>query len=363
MNFQFIIIFILSLIIFFISLISLKVFIRFVAHTGFIDTPDHRSNHSIITPSSAGIPVFIAIALSSMFLSPEIFHNYTTTAFGIFLIFLLGAYDDLKDIRARYKVIIIALVTVLSCWDGIVIMNAGTYFGYTIPLTWLAIPLTLFSVLGFTNALNLIDGVDGLAGTISIIILGSLWSIGYQNNDLFLMGLPILIIPALLAFLIYNWYPAKIFMGDSGSLTLGFVISLLSIKALEYVNPIVMLFLIAIPVIDTFVIISRRRMYGQSIFHPDKNHAHHVLYNYFKGNVKMTVIVIALLQLVYTILGMTLVKIMPQAVTLPFFLLTVVAWYFVLTRLCDNHPELMRKRSLRKKGAFFQSDQSKKVKI
>ena len=311
MNFQFIIIFIFSL-------IFLEVFIRFVARLGFNDAPNIRSNHTITTPSSAGIPIFIVIALSSVFFSSDIFYSYIPTVFGIFLIFILGAYDDLKDIRARFKIVIIALVTTLSCWDGIVIMNAGTYFGYTIPLKWLAIPLTLFSVLGFTNALNLIDGVDGLAGTISTIILGSLWFIGYQNNDIFLMGLPTLIIPALLAFLIYNWHPARIFMGDSGSLTLGFIISLLSIKALEYVNPIVILFLIAIPIIDTFVIISRRKMYGHAIFSPDKNHAHHVLYNYFKGNVKKTVIVIALLQLIYIILGLTLVKIMPQAITLPY---------------------------------------------
>jgi len=349
-----------SIVIFIFSLALLEIFIRFVVRLGFIDTPNHRSNHVTSTPSSAGIPVFFAIALGSVFFSPDIFHDYIPTVFGIFLIFMLGVYDDLKDIRARYKVVIIALVTVLSCWDGLVIMNAGTYLGYTISLGWLAIPLTLFAVLGFTNALNLIDGVDGLAGTISIIILGSLWFIGYQNHDVFLMGLPTLIIPALLAFLIYNWHPAKVFMGDSGSLSLGFVISLLSIRALEYVSPVVILFLIAIPVIDTFVIISRRKIYRQPVFYPDKNHAHHVLLNYFKGNVKKTVIVIAMIQLVYSLLGMTLVKVMPQAVTLPIFLLNIVAWYFVLTRLCQNHPELMRKRALKRKSLVTRNNNSEK---
>lgn len=150
---------------------------------------------------------------------------------------------------------------------------------------YIAIPFSILAVVAFTNALNLINGLDRLAGTISIIILSSLWVIGYQNNDHLLMGVTAIIVSTLLAFLVFYWNPARVFLGDSGYLTLGFVISILAKKALDYVNPIVILYLIAFPLFDMLIIMIRRKMYGRSIFYPDRNHGHHVLLGVFKGKV------------------------------------------------------------------------------
>jgi len=335
---------------FVLSYILLAVFVRFSSRLGFVDNPNLRSTHTQVIPSSAGIVLFIAVLIVSLLLDTSLYHQHSLSLLAIFFVFLLGVYDDIKALRARYKIIFITLFTVLSCYDGLIISNIGTYFGYNIPLSfsWAGISLTMFFILSFTNAFNLIDGLDGLAGTIAIILFSSLWFIGYQNNDAFLMTLPALFIPAIFAFVLFNWNPAKVFMGDSGSLLLGFVISLLSIKALDYVPPVVILYLLAVPIIDTLIIITRRKKYRRAIFSPDRNHAHHVLLNYNENNVKKTVVIIALIQIIYTLLGITLATSLPQEVPVLFFIINIVAWYFILTKLCVNHSKLIAER-------FFES--------
>lgn len=332
---------------FILCIILLSVFVKFANQLGFSDIPDYRSSHTKNTPSSSGIAIFIAIFIASFFSDSNTIYSHGLSIVGALLVFLLGVFDDLKNYKARYKLYVVTMAAILACIDGFMIDSVGTYFGFSVPLMTASIPFTIFAIVAFTNALNLIDGIDGLAGTISIIILGSLWFIGYQYDDYLLMGVTSLIIPALLAFLVFNWNPARVFMGDSGSLTLGFVISVLSIKALDYINPIVILFLVAFPLFDTLIIMIRRKMYGLSIFYPDRNHAHHVLLSVFNGNVKTTVLVIALVQIVYTLIGIFLVKTLPQELTLPFLVFNIVIWYFALTRLCKNHTDLLKKRKLK----------------
>ena len=325
---------------FLVSLIFIRCFIKCAGKFGFVDTPNLRSSHKKTTPSSCGIAFFSAILLASTFTDMNVYHEYGKTIVAIFLILALGALDDLKGLRARYKVFVIAIASILSSWDGLVLTNIGTYFGYTIPLLWTATPLTIISIIAFTNALNLIDGLDGLAGSISIIILGSLFTIGYQNNDLLLIGVTTLIIPALLAFLTYNWNPAKAFMGDSGSLTLGFIISILCIHSLNYVSPIVILYIVAVPIIDTIIVITKRVQQHRPIFSPDKNHIHHVLLNNYNKNIKKTVTAIALIQLAYSCTGIIFVKYLPQEISTPFYLLSILVWYYILTDHYIKHTKL-----------------------
>ncbi len=335
------------ILIFAFSLTSIALFIRFADRCGFVDEPDIRSSHFHATPSGSGIALFVVAFIAPIFTDLSIYNSYGLTIVAVLLVFLLGVFDDLKNFPARYKLYVITVAAILSTWNGFVITNAGHYYGHAIPLLWLSFPFTIIAVIGFTNALNLIDGLDGLAGIISIIIFGGLFFIGYQNGDSLLTETSAYIIPALLAFLFFNWNPAKVFMGDSGSLTLGFMIAILSIKALDYVNPVVLLYLLAFPLIDTLVIMTRRKKHGRSIFSPDRNHAHHILLSVFDGNVKLTVIVLSLIQLAYTLTGLLLVTNLPQEITLPFFLLNIVTWYFVLTWLCEKHPIVASKHDLK----------------
>ena len=175
------------------------------------------------------------------------------------IVFLTGVYDDFKDITSRKKFLFIILATTLAFYGGFSIDSLGNYFGYEVKLGYFALPFTIFAVVGFTNALNLTDGLDGLAGSISVVILLSLLYLGIENSDSILIYAPIFLLGPLIAFLWFNWYPAKVFMGDSGSLFLGFSIAMMSIYALKYINPTAILFLAAIPLLDTLMVMSRRK--------------------------------------------------------------------------------------------------------
>jgi UDP-GlcNAc:undecaprenyl-phosphate GlcNAc-1-phosphate transferase len=167
---------------------------------------------------------------------------------------------------------------------------------------WLVFPFTFFAIAGYTNALNLMDGLDGLAASISIVIFVTFLAIGIENKDELLITLSSFFTVTLLAFLLFNWNPAKVFMGDSGSLALGMVISILAIQSMQYITPISALFIIAMPVLDTFIVMTRRLQRHISPFKADKNHMHHFLFN-VKGDVSYTVIILVLMQIVFSIIG------------------------------------------------------------
>lgn len=321
-----------------VSLILLKLYVIFSYQLGIVDIPDARSSHIQPTPSGSGVVLFLTIILILFFSDLKEYQSYILSLFAVFFIFMLGVYDDFKCLSPLYKILIITLSATLLYLDGFAVTNIGTYFGYTIELFWLSIPFTIMAVVGFTNALNLIDGLDGLAACISIIIFSALWYIGYQNNDSLLLLSPI-IIAALIGFLIFNWNPAKVFMGDAGSLTLGFVIAMLSIKALYYVTPVVMLYLLALPLIDTLIIIVRRKRSNRPIFAPDKHHIHHIFRDFFNDSVRKTVIAIALVQIIYTLFGFMAVTIMPQEVALLLFILSLISWYILLNKLSKSYSQ------------------------
>ncbi len=155
---------------------------------------------------------------------------------------------------------------------------------------------------GYTNALNLMDGLDGLAASISLVILVTFFAIGWQHSDELIISLSSFFIITLLVFLLFNWHPAKVFMGDSGSLTLGVLIVILAIQSVQYITPTSVLFIIALPLLDTFIVMTRRIQRGQSPFQADKNHMHHFLFN-VKGDIRYTVIILVMMQIVFSLIG------------------------------------------------------------
>ena len=292
-----------SFLLFIITYVFLKIFIKNAEKFNLIDIPNVRSAHKVPIARGAGIVfgfIFIITSFFMNYLSPESY-TYNYVLISLVVVFLTGLYDDLKNISSKAKFLFLIIATVLAFVDGISIDSLGNYFGYELQLGYLALPFTIFAVVGFTNALNLTDGLDGLAGSISIIMLSGLLYIGVQQNDCTLIYLPIFLISLLLSFLWFNWHPAKVFMGDSGSLFLGFVIALLSIYALKYINPSSILFLAAIPMLDTLMVMKRRRQRGQSLFIADKNHLHHILLG-FKKDKQFTVYVLIQLQVLFTLI-------------------------------------------------------------
>ena len=177
------------------------------------------------------------------------------------------------------------------------------------------------------------DRLDGLASSISIIILSALFSIGYANDDRFMMMISGSFIAGLLVLMVYNWNPASIFVGDSGSLVLGFVIGFLVIKSATYIHPVTVLFIIAVPLMDTIIVMIRRKRQGKSMFEADKTHLHHVLYNFFNKDVKRTVVFLAILQAAYSITGLLIVDAANQSLSLVLFGLNTIILYFIFTEM------------------------------
>jgi len=294
---------ILFLLLLIVTYVGIRLFIKNAEKFGLVDVPNHRSAHKEPVARGAGI-VFgafflIALTITCAFVFPELHMHYAYLA--LLIVYGAGVYDDFADISSRKKFMFIIIAAVIVYYNGFRVETLGTYFGYEFSLGYMALPFTIFAIVGFTNALNLTDGLDGLAGSISVIILASLVYVGYQHSDAFLISTSLLLISVLVAFLLLNWYPAKVFMGDSGSLFLGFVIALLSIYALKYINPTSALFLAAIPLLDTLVVMRRRKQRKQSLFVADKNHLHHILLK-FKRDKIFTVSSLLKLQVLFSLI-------------------------------------------------------------
>ena len=302
---------------------------------GLLDIPNERSSHEAPTPRGAGIAMFVSYITVLTFFHWSFVVQYSGFFIGILLVFLLGLYDDVKNSSPRLKLVIIAIAAALIFFmDGLEINSLGHWFGAEVELPMIiALVVTVFAVVGFTNALNLVDGLDGLAGSLSLIIIASFFYIGYAYNDQFIMIVSFVVMTSLLGFLLFNWYPASIFMGDSGSLVLGFIISALAIKAVTYVSDTTILFLAAVPIIDTIIVMTRRIQRGFSPFTPDKSHFHHKIL-LLKGSVDASVHILIALQIILSSIGL-LLRDKSDVVNLILFLIIL----FVFFQTLDDRKE------------------------
>lgn len=326
--------------VFFVAFFFVKLLIRYGPEFGFVDTPNGRSSHQKAMPISAGIGIYGAVVIGVALFDFELLCVHLLTALAIFLVFVVGVLDDHRDTSPRTKFLVIAVATVLMFLDGISLNSLGTLFGVSITLGWLSLPFTLFAVIGYTNALNLVDGLDGLAGSLSLIILSALFIIGYSHGDQFMIIISSAFISALAAFLVFNWHPAKIFMGDSGSLVLGFVIAVLAIRATEHIHSVAVLFLVSLPVFDTLIVMIRRKIIGRSMFAADKTHIHHVLLNFFEGDTKRTVIFLSTFQLIYSLTALELSNTSNETVIMILFILNTIILYLVFSEMLKRQQRM-----------------------
>ena len=300
---------------------------------GFIDIPNERSAHLKQIPRGAGIGFFLAVAVVLPLFYAELLLSYIWTIIAITFVFIVGVLDDHRDISPKVKFIVLTLATLILAFDDILIRDLGIFFGFHISLGWVALPFTIFAVVSFTNALNLIDGLDGLAGIVSLVILTTFFFVGYKHEDFFIMLISASFVASLLAFLIFNWSPASIFMGDSGSLTLGFIISILAIRSLVYIPAVSILFITAIPIFDTVIVVTRRIRDGKAVFLGDHYHMHHILRGFFAKNTRKTVFVLGSMQVTYSIIGVSLDKNIDEGSFLILFVLNTVILYLFLNAM------------------------------
>jgi len=199
---------------------------------------------------------------------------------GGFAIALLGVYDDLRGADAKTKFLVQFVVASALYATGFRIDRITTPFGSFL-MGPLSFPFTILWIVGVTNAVNLIDGLDGLAGGVAFIAVSAVFAISAMRHETFMMVVTAALGGSVLGFLVYNFNPASIFMGDAGSMFLGFMIATTSIRASQKASTAVAILLpiivLAIPIADTALAVMRRALRGQGLFTGDREHIHHRL--------------------------------------------------------------------------------------
>jgi UDP-GlcNAc:undecaprenyl-phosphate GlcNAc-1-phosphate transferase len=264
----------------FVSMLLIPPLMRAAGRFGFIDVPDARKVHVHIVPRIGGIAMVCGTLLSMLLWMP-IDRQVLAFVAGIVTIAGFGIWDDRADLDYRLKFLGQTLAVLLVVLYGdVVITHVPLWSGEALP-SYVAIPLTVFVLLGITNAINLSDGLDGLAGGTSLLSIGMIALIGYRAGDAVVVLAAITLMGSILGFLRYNTYPAAVFMGDSGSQFLGFSAGVLAILLTQVDNPLLStalpLLLLGLPILDTLYVMFQRIARGQSPFHADKNHIHHKL--------------------------------------------------------------------------------------
>jgi len=261
------------------ALVLTPLVIQFAFQIKAVDQPNYRKVHQKAMPRIGGLAIFGAFLIGYFVLRPEDEHA-VYILLGAILIILTGFLDDLLNITPKAK-----LLGQLAA-AGIVIYGGLQVTFITLPLVgviefgYLSIPITLLWIVGITNAINLIDGLDGLAAGVSTIALIAMAVMAAIMGDVFVMGVALVLAASAIGFLFYNFHPAKIFMGDTGSLFLGFMISVLALsgfKNVALISFIIPVLMLGVPVSDTFFAIIRRIRLKQPISAPDKSHLHHRL--------------------------------------------------------------------------------------
>ena len=252
-------------------------------HLGAVDVPDPRKVHGGVIPRLGGLGIAVSVVLF-LFLFGERGSFLNAFLIGAFLTASVGFLDDVYHFRPVYKLFgqIVAASVFVSLADcslrslGDLAAVGEVRLGSYGPL------FTVFCMVGVINALNLSDGLDGLAGGISAIACFFLGSLSILQGDWLSFSIATCLLGSLFGFLRYNTFPAKLFMGDTGSMLLGFSLSAVAVRLAEFggearVSPVTIATVLALPILDTLLVMGRRAMRGEGLFRPDKKHLHHQL--------------------------------------------------------------------------------------
>ena len=271
---------------------------------GAMDIPNERKVHKNPIPRLGGLGIYGGFLLGYMLFGQ---HSVQMNAIliGSFIILVTGIFDDIKPVPAKYKFIAQIVGASIIPLYGKILLQDISAFGLYLNFGVFAYPITILFIVGIVNCINLIDGLDGLSSGISSIYFLTIGIIGLllNNSNGLDVTLTFIMLGSTLGFLLHNFHPAKIFMGDSGSMFLGYiiaVISLLGFKNGTLTSFVVPMFLLAIPVMDTLFAILRRLINHKPIGMPDKNHLHHQLLKMKLSQTK-TVLVIYSVDILFAI--------------------------------------------------------------
>jgi UDP-GlcNAc:undecaprenyl-phosphate/decaprenyl-phosphate GlcNAc-1-phosphate transferase len=278
--------------------------IKLAVKIGAVDSPNNRKVHQKIMPRLGGLAIFIGVG-AGYFASDLQNAPLTGITIGAFIIIITGVLDDKYQLSAKYKLVGQILAALIVAKTGLLIDLLNIPFIGEFDLSFaLAFPLTVLWIIAITNAINLIDGLDGLAAGVSTIVIATIAIMAGLNGNVLILTLSLIVIGSTIGFLFYNFHPAKIFMGDTGALFLGYAIAIISLlgvyKSVTLFSFVIPLIILGVPVFDTTFAIIRRLVNKKPISAPDKGHLHHRLLSLGLSH-RMTVITIYLLSILFSV--------------------------------------------------------------
>ena len=339
----------------FISSITVTLFLlprlaHIATKVGLMDCPGGscRKIHKRPRPLVGGIGMIAGLFFTSMLflfpLTPKGFYM------GIVIAGIIGFLDDSREISHRWKFgVQILVVACMLYFDDVILHSLGNLFSFgSVELGVVAVPMTIFCAVGVINAINLIDGLDGLAGGVSLIAFTTFGVLSYINSQPGLALLCIVLAGVTIAFLKYNWHPSSLFMGDAGSLFLGFTLAFLSISITQKENsliaPVIPLIVLSVPIVDTMTVMLKRLLKGKNPFHADRYHLHHIIVR-LGFNKEVTVQIILALSAIFSLIAIagTFLKI-PD-----YYLFAIVVLYFLAYLKASFHiKDLLRYSRIRR---------------
>lgn len=265
---------------------------------------DERKKHKANVPTLGGLAIYAGIMITFLILGRDL-SAYTIKYLmaASLILFFTGFFDDLLDLPASKKLIFQFVAAFLISFGGTRITSLYGVFGINEMPEVFQYIVTMFFIVGITNAYNLVDGIDGLAGSLGLVANMIFGTIFIMNGFIDFAIMSFCISGALLGFLLYNFHPAKIFMGDTGSLIIGFLIASQAINVLsigtkipgiEQISPAIVAAVLFVPVYDVIRVSVIRILTGYSPFKPDRNHVHHMMSEQGFGQRVTTLIIVAL---------------------------------------------------------------------
>ena len=322
------------------ALVLTPAVIAFARRTGALDQPDARKVHARPIPRIGGIGIYAAFMVSILVqlifveLTPEFMMSLIGLMVGGTIIVAIGIIDDYCDLPAKVKLLgqILAAAVLVIGFD-VRIDFITDPLGDFIYLELFAIPATIFWIVGLTNTVNLIDGLDGLAAGVSSIAAITIFLVAMEEGIPFVAMVTAALAGAAVGFLYYNFNPARIFMGDTGSMFLGFMLAGISVvgavKSAATIALIVPILALGLPILDTTFAIVRRARNHRPIFKPDKGHLHHRLLAHGFTQ-KQAVLLMYIVSALFGLCALALTTVSTQAAVL--IVLIVAAAVFVGAR-------------------------------
>jgi UDP-GlcNAc:undecaprenyl-phosphate GlcNAc-1-phosphate transferase len=342
---------------FVISFLIVPVIIKYSLQKNLVDMPGRRKIHKKETPSMGGIAIFCGFFISLLIWVE--FSEWKEIKFilvSLFVIFFIGVRDDLVPLKPLLKLVgqILAAVILISLFDLRLKSMYGLLGIYELNIV-ISYLITVFTIIIITNSFNLIDGLDGLAGSVAIIALTAFGIWYFLIGDQVFAVLAFSMMGAILAFLIFNWEPSEVFMGDTGALVIGMMLATLAIHFIDInynlnlANPYrfnasvtTATCFIIIPLVDTTRIIILRLKKGQSPFTPDKSHIHHAIMRLGMSH-SQTTLTLAGIQILFILLAIIFHNLQERymliGVVLLSITLSVILDVLILKRLSNKEEE------------------------